>query len=199
MNNTESKSRGPFWALLALTGLPFMLALYFFYNPDMIAGLTTANKGQLLTPARQVPQMTLQTLDGKGFDTSALKESWTLLLISPSACDTECEKNLFLLRQIRLAMGENRKRIHRLMLLTDTDNLDQLKQQLEPYEGTRVITGSPDDRQLLLSLLETGDLPPNGRIFTIDPQGKIILAYDLNPNWKDILKDLEHLLKVVQL
>ncbi|OOY98402.1 hypothetical protein [Solemya velum gill symbiont] len=49
MKTTESQSRGPFWALLALTGLPFMLALYFFYNPDMLTGLTTA-KGPTADP-----------------------------------------------------------------------------------------------------------------------------------------------------
>ena len=118
----------------------------------MIEGLTTSNKGTLINPAREIPRLELHTLDGKTFNTASLQNNWTLLLVADSACDADCEKNLFHLRQIRLAMGEERSRIQRLMLLTDTDETKALKNIIEAYDGTHVITGPPEANTLLLSL-----------------------------------------------
>ena len=61
------------------------------------------------------------------------------------------------------------------------------------------MVGPAAARDQLLALLRVDEVPLSGRIFIVDPQGKLILAYPPNPPWKDVLKDLEQLLKVVQL
>jgi cytochrome oxidase Cu insertion factor (SCO1/SenC/PrrC family) len=193
------QGRGPLWALLAVTGLPFVLAMYLFYNPQLLESIGAKNRGQLVQPTVPVPALQMQTLDGGTFDMASLQDNWSLLLVTGSDCDDACLQNLFHLRQIRLAMGEDRYRVKRLVLLTDTRNSDRLATQLEPFEGTRVLSGPLQARQRMLEALQVNGEPTQGRIYTIDPQGRLVLSYPANPPWKDVLKDLQHLLKVVQL
>ena len=194
----RGSGNGPFWALLLVTGLPFIAALVLIYNPDLI-DLKTRNHGQLVQPTRTLPVTQLDTLEGPSLDTASLRNHWTLLMVGDTACDDACQKNLFHLRQIRLAMGEDRARVLRVMLLTDTGDTTALREKLAPFAGTQVVTGPEPDRRQLLDLLKVDDKPLAGRIYTIDPQGQLILAYAPNPAWKDVLEDLQQLLKVVQL
>lgn len=196
----QSTGRGHFWALMAVTGLPFILAMVLFYNPDLMPDMGGGiNKGQLVQPTRAMPDTTFETLDGKGFSTEKLKDQWTLLMVAGSDCDETCQRNLFFLRQIRLAMGEDRYRINRLMLVLDNNSLDGLAGKLEPFEGTKVIIGPESERARLKEILAIDSVALEGRIYTIDPQGRLVLGYLPNPAWKDVLKDLQHLLKIVQL
>ncbi len=197
--DNEKPNRGPFWALLAVSGLPFIVALYFFYNPEMVAGLSKQNKGTLIQPTRELPQMQLQTIEGKTLDTASLQGNWTLLMVADSTCDDNCMRNLFHLRQIRLAMGEDRYRVQRLMLLTDSTETASLADKIKEFEGTQVITGSTSQREQLLALLKTDQQPLANRVFMIDPRNNLILSYPPTPPWEDVIKDLQLLLKVVQL
>lgn len=199
-NPVEKKnSNTPFYVLLAITGLPFILALYFFYNPHLVSHLSTGNNGTLLNPPVAIPEMQLDTYDGKTFDTKKLKDNWTLIMVASSKCEEKCIQNLFFLRQIRLAMGEDRSKVQRLMLLTDTEHTAGLNKILEPYDGTVTITGSDENREQLVKLLKVDEKPLANRIFMIDPQGLVMMSYPENPPWKDVLKDLQHLLKIVQM
>lgn len=194
-----NKGRRTMWALLIVTGLPFMLALYLFYNPQVLDGFGTNNRGQLVQPTVDLPALKMQTLDGRTFDLASAQGNWSLLLLAGSSCGDGCMQNLFHLRQIRLAMGEDRYRVRRLMLLTDGGETAGLAQRLEPFEGTQVLVGPGDTREKMLGLLAVNGDATEGRVYTIDPQGRLILSYQPNPPWKDVLKDLQHLIRVVQL
>ena len=115
----KKPSMAPFWGLVIVTGLPFILALYLFLHPEMLEVLGTKNHGQLIQPTRDLPALHLQTLDGRGLDLASLKGNWTLLMVADGKCGEACQQNLYYLRQIRRAMGENRTRVERLMVLDD--------------------------------------------------------------------------------
>lgn len=201
MNETAKTSNRPFWMLLAVTGLPFVAAWILYFNPALVDSLSTSNKGELITPVRAVPDMELQTLDGGVFDTRALKDNWTLLSVAASQCGEGCETNLYHMRQIRLAMGEERSRVLRILVLSDSDPTATaaLAERMTPYAGTVVITGPAAARDRLLALLDGDGGDTDDRIFMIDPQGALMMAYPPVPSAKDVLKDLERLLQVVQL
>jgi len=194
----KKPGRGPLWGLLIVTGLPFLLALYLYLNPGLLKHFGTKNHGQLVQPPRSLPGLQVQTLEGAGLDLGSLKGNWTLILAADSACDEGCQKNLYYLRQIRRAMGENRSRVQRLLVLSDNGDTHELGAKLQPFEGTAVVVGPDPARGQLLELLRVDKQAVNGRMYIADPQGRVILAYPPNPPWKDVLKDLEYLLKVVQ-
>lgn len=189
--------RRHFIALTLVIGLPFAVALYLIYNLDVLEGIATKNKGYLVQPTREIPTLEFQTLDGGIFDTKSFQGTWTLLLAVDSQCDDGCQKNLFYQRQIRLATGDDRSRVNRVTLLLDKEAIDSFAKKVEPFK-TQVLIGPEASREALLKTLMIDDQPMHGRMFTIDPQGRLVLGYDANPAWKDVLHDLQHLLKVVQ-
>ena len=193
------KGRRTMWALLLVTGLPFLAALYLFYNPQVLDGFGTKNRGQLVQPTVVLPSVKMQTLDGGTYDSASMQGNWSLLLLAGSSCNDNCMQNLFHLRQTRLAMGENRYRVQRLMLLTDEGNTSGLAKKLESFQGTHVLVGPAEARDSLIRSLAVNGEAAEGRIYTIDPQGRLILSYDSNPPWEDVLKDLKYLIRVVQL
>jgi cytochrome oxidase Cu insertion factor (SCO1/SenC/PrrC family) len=200
MTSSGRRSLAPFWVLLAVTALPFIAAWIVYFNPSLLGDFRTTNRGQLVTPSRTVPHLTLETLEGTGFDTGALEGHWTLLTVADSQCDEVCETNLYHMRQVRLAMGEERARVLRILVLNDTAAAATLADRLAPYTGTVVVTGPAAAREQILALLDTGEgVPPTDRIFIIDPLGNLMMAYPPAPPARDVLKDLERLLQVLQL
>lgn len=196
---SQSRSNTTLWVLIAVTILPFTAAWIVHLNPSLLGDMKTSNRGELVTPPRPLPALEWETLNGEALSSSDLEGNWTMLTVAGSACDETCELNLYHLRQIRLAMGEDRKRVLRILLLQDTDNLDQLASKLAPFEGTIVLTGSQEARGQLLDVVSpdaTGGAAD--RIFLIDPQGRLMMAYPPKPDAKDVVKDLQRLLRVVQ-
>ena len=171
---SQSHSNTTLWVLIAGTILPFTAAWIVHLNPSLLGNMKTSNRGELVTPARPLPAMTWETLGGEPFSSTDLEGNWTMVTVADSACDKTCELNLYHLRQIRLAMGEDRTRVLRLLVLQDTDNLEQLAPKLVPFEGTVVITGPDDARGRLLDVLSP-DKPPaaTDRVFIIDPQDRV--------------------------
>lgn len=201
MNETARHSNRPFWILLVITGLPFLAAWIVFFNPSLMDHFSTSNRGELVTPVRPLPSLQLETLSGAPFDTKELEGNWTLVSVTDSQCDDNCQTNLYHMRQVRLAMGEDRKRVLRILVLTDPDKVTagELEQQVAPFEGTVVVTGPADARGKLLAALDADGTPLRDRIFMIDPLGSLMMTYPPVPEPKDLLKDLERLIKVVQL
>ena len=198
---TEAKRRpyAPLWALIVVTALPFAAAWIVYFNPSLLGDMQTSNRGELVTPPRPVPAMTLDTLSGEPFRTGELEANWTLLSVAGSDCDRDCEVNLYHMRQIRLAMGEERSRILRLLVLEDDQATETLAARIEPYAGTIVITGPAATRDELLDFLSPGEEAATNRIFLIDPQGSLMMVYPPAPKAKDVVKDLERLISVVQM
>ena len=196
MNQDKVGGRGPFWGLLIVTGLPFLLALYLFYHPELVARLGTTNHGQLIQPPRALPALQLQTPEGGTVAADALQGKWTLLMVADSGCSEACQKNLYYLRQIRRAMGKDRYHVARVMVPGGRMSSEVMATKLEPFEGTLVVFDSA--RGAVLDALRVDAQTPVGRMYIADPKGMLILAYPPNPAWRDVLRDLERLLKVVQ-
>ena len=101
MTAAKPKSYAPLWVLIAISVLPFTAAWIAFLNPSLLGDIKTSNRGELVTPPRPVPAMTLETLSGDPFDTGQFSGHWTLLTVADSECDRGCETNLYHLRQAR--------------------------------------------------------------------------------------------------
>ena len=81
MTAAKPKSYAPLWILIAITVLPFAAAWVAFLNPSLLGDMQTTNRGELVTPPRPLPTMTLQTLSGDAFNTRQYAGHWTLLTV----------------------------------------------------------------------------------------------------------------------
>lgn len=190
------RSRVTLIGLAALFILPVLLAWLIYLNPQWLKGGETSNYGELMTPARPVPELPMKTLDGEDYDLAGRKDRWTLLQVVPAACDALCSESLYKGRQVRLTLARDMKRVRRVVLLTGEQALDA--ELLSEHADTLVVRTSPQQREAIDELLLPNDgvaVPVDGRIYIIDPLGNLMMAYPPEFDMKGLQKDLKRLLK----
>jgi hypothetical protein len=187
---TESKpraSRGPLVWIAVAAFAPFVLAYltFYFWAPE-----ERMNYGELIEPARPLPDAPLTLADGQPFRLGTLRGKWTLMLMNPGTCDESCQRALYHMRQIRRAQGKNMDRIERVWLITDDAPLDSaLARALEGMYFVRA-AGSEVLREPALA----GDR--SGHIHLVDPLGNLMLRFPRDADPSRILRDITRLLRV---
>ena len=161
---------------------------------------TQSNYGTILNPVRPVPDLTFQQLDGdKQLNIEDLKGKWILVSVANSTCGDNCKDNLYKIRQMRRALGKERGRVERLVILINNESVDSFKDILKDYKGTLVVDGPDSSIKRLLSILAPPSKSAVDHVYIIDPRGNIMMHYLPGADGVGILKDLERLLKVSQI
>ncbi len=198
------RSNTTLWVMIILFALPNIAAFYFYFNRDNFDfSAMTTNYGTIISPVRQFADIPLTAIDNTPFKLSSLNGKWTLVSIGDSACQQDCQDNLYKMRQIRKATGENFKRVSRAFFLTDTRNIESFKTVLSDYPQMQVIipaeNTSAETYKDFLSGFSVNGKPVKDGIYIIDPLGNYMMAYPPQAEAKGILKDLERLLSVSQI
>ena len=181
--------RGKLLFLIGIFVVP-VVAAYLAYFGLRPVGHT--NYGDLLavTPL----QRTAGTVhDGTVLDLQTLRGKWLMLRVGPADCDAQCARQLYLMRQIRIAQGKEQSRIERLWVLTSEGGIDPAL--LREYPGMHVW------RPASLEFVEQfpTDGAGTGRIYLVDPIGNLMLRFPADPEPKRMMKDLKLLLKASQI
>ena len=150
--------------------LPFIFAKYFFDN-DATTTRGTTNHGSFL-----VDEVNIASL--------ADNDHWIILQVIDGKCDTSCQDNMHMLRQINTALGKDMGRVKRYLL---HKNINENTVYLDNYPKVILL----DRSETLYNKLTKMD----ERIFIADPFGKIILGYENDFIAKGLLKDIKKLLK----
>ncbi|HKX93062.1 MAG TPA: hypothetical protein VJM48_00040, partial [Methylibium sp.] len=98
-----------------------VIASYFTYYVIRPQGRTA--HGELIDPQRPLPgpgALPLADLQGRTIDPATLRGQWLLVVVGGGDCDATCERQLYLQRQLREALGKNKDRLDRVWLLDDT-------------------------------------------------------------------------------
>ncbi|GAB4393384.1 MAG: hypothetical protein Tsb005_11450 [Gammaproteobacteria bacterium] len=167
---------------------PVLMAIVFYHYriPQ-----NTINHGALLKPPVAFTDMRLassNTVDSE-VDLHPFKQHWIMFYVHQAAtCQERCVQNLYKMRQIRLATGQDQLAIINILgnLSSDLDtNFQQLMKRSYPN----------------IHYLHIVQLPPRitpNHLYVIDPYGNIILQYAADADPKHILHDFKRLLKVAQ-
>jgi SCO1/SenC len=156
--------------------------------------LGTINHGQIISPARPLGQWTLDTLQGPPLRMAALRGKWIMVYIGSSACAAACRDDLYKMRQVRMALGEDSRRVQRLFILTDRDHLQSLQTALVQHPGLQVAAASP--KVLPGMLQEFASDGADHAVYLVDPLGNLMMRYAQGFGPKGMLKDLQRLLDV---
>jgi hypothetical protein len=186
----EEQTRRGRWVLFALAvffALP-VVAGYVIYFFDLAPG-ASGNYGTLL-PARPLPEVVLQDLEGRPFKSSELRGKWLLVHFDSGACDTYCERKLYFMRQVRKALGRDTGRVERLWVVTDNQAPDT--RLLQAIEGTR-LTRDPGGT---FSAAFAASAEKTDHIYVVDPLGNLMMSFPREPNPSRMLKDVQRLLKL---
>ncbi len=119
-----------------------------------------------------------------------------MLTLASSNCDRICLNNLYAMKQVRLALGVDRDKVFRIMLLTDTEHTNTLMTNLDDFYGMDVVTTSAENLQILQSKLQLDSQLLNNALFLFDPNGNYMMYYAPSTHPKLVLKDMQLLLKV---
>lgn len=188
---TGGRSLGPLWAMVAVFALPVVAGWFLYLNPDLLP-TARVNRGELIDPARPWPDdLELVRPDGAAFAREGLAGKWTLLLAARAPCDAACTARLTDLRQIRLAAGEGGLAVERLLILAGKADSAV---PAEALAGAGVARVAAAGEQRLVAWLGPGEDIWN-RVHIVDPLGSLMMRYAADAPAKDVLKDMERLLK----
>lgn len=187
----------------ALFGAPILIAFLLYATTDnWLPFLGTKNHGKLISPARPLKDVDLHKLDGSSYRLTDLKGKWILVYFGDAECSQYCQQTLYKIRQSRLAQGEKYKRVHRLYVLLDKSPMESFQAVLQEHQGMDVVTGDSAGLESLLMQFELSGaqtIREAGRVYIIDPLGNLMMSYEKGFDAKELVKDLEHLLRVAQI
>ena len=169
--------------VLALLPVVGSYLLYWFWVPE-----DHTNYGSLVE-ARPLPDTPLKLIDGKPFDVQALRGRWVLVVIDSGNCAPDCEKKLWIIRQVRQAQGEELRRVERVWLIDDRQ-IPEARLGRD-YAGTWFVDAGAEP--ILDALQPEGDR--RNHIYLMDPLGNIMMRFPRNPDPKSMIGDLRRLLK----
>lgn len=183
--------------LIALLFLGPMVAALFAYNSGWQPGGETAH-GQLLSPARPLPDLALTDIDGQALNADPMRQMWTLLYIGDTDCAAGCRQTLYNMRQVWKSLGRKRKRVHGVYLLADEPTA-QLRTFLQAEHGGMTVARPAGNAQPWLDFFALdGQVRPlqNDNIYLLDPLGNWVLLYGPGYEAKGLREDLKKLLKL---
>ncbi len=207
---SQSVGRWKLLAVIAVCAAP-LIASYLTYYVIKPAGRT--NYGALLDP-RSFPIPV--SLGGAAFDTHAANKSasskqsagsqtissqttglgaykgkWVLLQVHSSDCQSDCEKKLHDMRQLRLAQGKEMTRLERVWLVTDNQSLQMA--HWPEYQGTQLLRVDPAVVQKWLPV-EQGTVASD-HLYMIDPLGNLMMRFPKDADPNKVKKDISKLLR----
>ncbi len=160
---------------------------------------STTNAGTLIAPARPLRLHGLATPDGALVDDQQLRGRWTYVLFAPEGCDRRCGQQLYLTRQIRLAMNKDVRRVQRLLVLGSMPRQELAQLLNSEHADLTWVVRDQAAGPLLDRFRGAGFAPDGGQYFLVDPLGNLMMYYDLEVPAKGTMKDLRKLLKVSQI
>ena len=171
-----------------LSGLFLVIGPYVFYA--WWKPVAQVNKGELLeTRSAGLQLLALEGVIPVKMLSESVKKKWVFLTVQVANCDARCQKKLYLMRQIRIAQGENMDRLERVWVILGDGQPDP--QLLKIHPGL-LLARAPTLASLAQLPLSTDS---GAYIFLIDPLGNLVMRYDDKSEPKDILKDISRLLR----
>jgi hypothetical protein len=153
------------------------------------------NYGELIQPARALPEVKAQLLDGTAVPLPALQGQWLLVSVASGACDESCQKNIYWTRQLREVMGRDKDRIERVWLVMDDAPVDsklapQVHAPLNDAQALRV------SRSVLEQWLPaaTGQKIED-HLYVVDPYGNLMLRWPAYMDAAKAKRDVHNLLR----
>jgi len=177
------------WLVAAVCIGPMALAWLIYFGPFDIAGLPSLQGSRELVRAGVTLPDDLRP-EPEAADAPA---PWALIYVQTADCDGNCREAVERLAAVRLALGRELGRVHRMLVYrgerpTFTNDAG--------LELARVDDGRDAE---WLAAVATEDSLRTGRVLIADPLGNLVASYPPDVPQKELLRDLKRLLSVSQI
>lgn len=194
MNNATDSTRprrSQLWVLIGVFFAPLAVAFLLYYGAGGWRPAGSTNHGDLIDPARPLPELELLDTTGAKLGADVWHGKWTLVYVGDGQCDAQCREALTLTRQTRLALGDDMARIQRMFLVT-AHCCDQAYLEAEQPGLVTVRIDNEAGGKLLAAF----PAPAAGRIYIVDPLGNLMMSHAPEALSRGLLEDLKKLLKL---
>lgn len=202
--------------LLLIAGIPvtmILAATWLWYfvargDLDLVGALGTANQGTLVQPPRALDDHELLDASGGRVRYSELEPRWTMVVPGREArCGEACEHSLYLTRQIRTAMGKDYNRLRRFHVSAAGPGGTRLAVQAlsDGQPATGDFAGFLEREHGKLQALTVSAAGYDALFgehgldestwYLVDPAGWVMMSYNKDVSYKDVISDLKFLLK----
>jgi hypothetical protein len=155
-----------------------------------------ASFGELVNPARPMPEVQTTDLNGTPHALRQLKAQWLLVKVDGGACQQDCQRQLLVLRQLRLMLGKDMDRVDWVWLINDGTSVDANLAANLAHDAATVWRVDAN--------AFAGWLPvPSGKavqdfFYVVDPMGNTMMRFPSRLDSAAAAKakrDMEHVLK----
>ncbi|MRI33339.1 hypothetical protein EOPP23_10120 [Endozoicomonas sp. OPT23] len=187
-SNHRSEGRWQLYLVILIPSLAMGLAWYlYFFGVGFVPDGRT-NKGELLLPPASFQSMNLSQ-NGQTFDIEQIDGKWGIVVIGESGCTSDiCQESLYQTRQAHVALGRETDRVVRLFISGSGLPASSLQEEHPEVFWLKA------DKASVLETLKKTEWPAN-RYYIVDPLGNIMMQYEAGQYGRDLIKDLQKLLK----
>jgi len=169
-----------------------VLASYFTYF--VVRPETRNNYSTLILPTRAMPALPLRGLDGGALDARSLQGQWLLLALGPADCGADCQRRLFMQRQLREMLGRERDRVDKVWFVTDAGAPSAAL--LAALGGDAAMHVLRAQREPLSAWLEAAPGQAlEDHLYLVDPMGEWMIRVPADADPARVKRDLDKLLR----
>lgn len=198
----RNKNRRSLILMVLVFLMPMLVAWFVLKNIDTLQPKESTNFGELVQPAKPLNEFSLIKGVDEKFTLEQIKGMWNIFYFSASDCNQICKDTLSKIHQARLGQGKEMRRVKLNYINIDGGPLVEAAQQyVDTMKEINTIHGDAVEVKNIISQFEAVGKSPHdpGRIFLIDPLGNIMMTYTQEFVVRDLLKDMERLLKYSQI
>jgi hypothetical protein len=163
---------------------------YFVIKPQ---GRT--NYSDLISPSRDLPaDLPLTKLTGEAVPALSLRGQWLMVVVGDAACDANCEKSLYLQRQLRETLGREKARIDKVWFITDTAAPRAEVMQAISVGTPATVLRVPREA-LAKWFTPAAGQTLEAHVYLVDPMGQWMMRAPPNPDPAKLKRDVEKLLR----
>lgn len=189
-------------AVLLVCAAPVVASYFAFFFG--LRPHSRTNYSDLIVPSRPLPaSLPLSRLSGTRVSADSLRGQWLLVVVSGGACNTACEHELWLQRQLHEGLGAEKDRVDKIWLVDDAaEPRPETLHAIGAAEGAAQAGWTPAtvlrvDRAALSAWLE----PAPGRaledhVYVVDPNGDWMMRAPADADPPRFKRDVEKLLRV---
>lgn len=178
--------------VFAICAAPILLSYFSYY---VIRPQGSSSYGELIEPQRDLPAIKATDLDGKKVDLRDLSGQWLFVAVAGGKCELDCEKLLYVQRQLHKSLGKQQDKLDRVWLVPDSAPV--APELVEALQGATILRVEATALGQWLYPSNANQL--SDHLYLIDPMGHWMMRFPSDLNAKDaptkIKRDLERLLR----
>ena len=180
-----------FLLIVFIFTVPFVISYYL--SKDYHAGgeLQTSNYGSFINPIIKLSKTSFNDYSGKSYSVDQHLTKWSLIYRMPKNCLQICADEIYLIRQVNIALGKDMNRLQRIIILNTSISSSEIDEVVSKYPKSIIVKNNSST-----FIDEINKITNRHVLLLSDPLGNVILGYDGGFEGKKLLKDIKKLFKL---